>query len=62
MNRTDTNSATTKGVEATPPQGQAMLILERIRDGFFAVDREWRITYINNSAISAAIPSEARIR
>ncbi len=47
MNRANTNGATTTGVDASLPLEQAVLILERIRDGFFAVDREWCITYVN---------------
>ena len=31
---------------------KAFDILESISDGFFALDRDWRFTYVNKQAIS----------
>ena len=32
------------------PQSVVLELLESIRDGFIAVDREWKIVYVNRSA------------
>ena len=38
------------GQPAGPPALAAEEILESITDGFFAVDRNWRVTYVNREA------------